>query len=448
MSSIRKRNLALVSALGLVLLATAMLAPVASAGPPKPYTVEISPLCASSDTATLFTATFTNLSRNQTLGSADLTVPSDFTVVSVTSQPPTGTATLNGTHLIELRNLNLAPGGSFTFQVTATTPTAADTYTWSVIAKQSNDFHGPPGNDFVLDSANSSLVTLVDLCALAFVVQPTSARVGEHITGNAFMPNSTNKVSVEATDGSGRLTGFDGEITLAIDPNRNPGSTDLQGATSVLATAGLAKFSSISIDVIGVGYGLVASAEGFVPAFSQDFDIVTEDCDPFQDPCTATTTAPESSNGATGDVTHTVTTTGGPFGGAILMTYAGDALDCDYYEEHTQSTLTFDVTTGQVKTGTIRIDKALVNADPNNGAAFYQVCYSTPTNRGDGLAFVDRFGNPVYPEGTNDPDKPESGLLPDCNQAPAPCRVSANKDRAGNMVVVFEAPAGDPRGRT
>lgn len=444
MPSSRQRSLALVSAFALILLATAILAPVASAGPPKPYTVEVTPLCVNSGTTPTFTVTITNLSRNQSLGSANITVPSAFTSVAAVTALPSGSGVVG--NVIELRNLSIAPGGTFVFDVQATVPasTAPGSYAWSAIAKQANDFNGPPGNDFVLDAAGSSLMTIVDSCALQFAVEPTSAKVGQNITGVPYTPSSSMKVAVRATDGTTTLP-IDGLVVdLAIDAARNPGATSLDGTTQNTTTAGVTTFSPISIGVIGIGYGLEATADGFLPALSQDFDIVTENCDPVVT-CTASTTTSETSNGATGNVVHTVTTTGGPNGGAILLTTSGGDLDCDDYVEHTQTTITFDVTTGQFKRVTVRIAKQLVNADPNNGAAFYKVCYSTPTDRGDGLAFVDRFGNPVYPEGSG--MSPTSGLLPDCNQAPAPCQQSANKDRSGDMVVVFDAPVGDPKGR-
>ena len=66
---------------------------------------------------------------------------------------------------------------------------------------------------------------------------------------------------------------------------------------------------------------------------------------------------------------------------------------------------------------------------PNNGAAFYQVCYSSDT------AFVNRSGNVV-----------NTGLLPDCNAAtPPPCVVSITKDKAGQIVEKVSVPSGDPK---
>ena len=119
---------------------------------------------------------------------------------------------------------------------------------------------------------------------------------------------------------------------------------------------------------------------------------------------------------------------------------SSDGVNCDGYVEHTTNTLTFDVTTGEFKTVVIRIPKAQVQADPNNGAAFYQICYSNDSG------FIDRFGNAV-------PANQES-LLPDCifNDAGvatnAPCVHLRNKTQAGDMLIGFTAPPGDPRGRT
>jgi hypothetical protein len=71
-----------------------------------------------------------------------------------------------------------------------------------------------------------------------------------------------------------------------------------------------------------------------------------------------------------------------------------------------------------------------VNQQANNGAAFYQVCYESPT------AFKDRFNNTV-----------NLGWLPDCKNVSnvPPCVQSITKDNAGNVLEKVLLPPGDPR---
>ncbi|MBA7696795.1 hypothetical protein ES703_105447 [subsurface metagenome] len=61
------------------------------------------------------------------------------------------------------------------------------------------------------------------------------------------------------------------EISLAI--NTNPGGGTLGGTTAVAVQDGVATFTDLSIDKVGLGYDLVASGTGFSSVFSASFDI-------------------------------------------------------------------------------------------------------------------------------------------------------------------------------
>jgi hypothetical protein len=80
----------------------------------------------------------------------------------------------------------------------------------------------------------------------------------------------------------------------------------------------------------------------------------------------------------------------------------------------------------------VRIDKVVVQAQPNNGVSFYRVCYESPTS------FTDRNGATVT-----------LGLLPDCPavSGQAPCVMSMTKTKAGDVIETLKLPAGDPRFR-
>src|SRR5207245_10008679 len=87
---------------------------------------------------------------------------------------------------------------------------------------------------------------------LSFNVQPSNTFAGAPITP---------AVQVTALDGQGNTaTGFTGNVTVAL--GANPGSGTLSGTTTVAAVAGVATFPGLSINKVGTGYTLTASATG------------------------------------------------------------------------------------------------------------------------------------------------------------------------------------------
>jgi len=98
---------------------------------------------------------------------------------------------------------------------------------------------------------------------LTFTVQPTSA-----VAGAAITP----PVQVTARDALGNTaTGFSGSITVALD--ENPGGGTLAGTKTLAAVNGVATFSTLSVDKVGAGYTLAASAAGLGGALSAPFSI-------------------------------------------------------------------------------------------------------------------------------------------------------------------------------
>lgn len=107
-------------------------------------------------------------------------------------------------------------------------------------------------------------VTAAAATALAFAVQPTDA-----VAGVAIAP----AVQVEIVDAFGnRVTGATSSVTLAILDNPNGGT--LSGTKTVTAVAGVANFSTLSINVAGTGYSLAATATGLNGAASNDFNVI------------------------------------------------------------------------------------------------------------------------------------------------------------------------------
>src|SRR2546430_1617186 len=103
---------------------------------------------------------------------------------------------------------------------------------------------------------------------LAFTVQPSGTAAGASITP---------ALQIVARDAQGNtVPSFTGVVTLALETN--PAGGTLSGTTSVAAVAGVATFSTLSIDKsgsgkTGTGYTLSATAAGLTGATSEPFDI-------------------------------------------------------------------------------------------------------------------------------------------------------------------------------
>jgi hypothetical protein len=413
------------AALGLAILAAPAMAAT------KPFSMVVSPASVAAGQSTTFSVTLTNRTSQQQLGSANITVPSAFTAVSVADPPGAATATMNG-NVVQLRDAGVAPGGSIVVSVTATVPSAcAATYTWAVVAKQANDFSGPPGNDLTLDSATSSLTTSVaGGCALRFVAgrQPAASRVNQTISAVDYQPGGPS-VQVEVVDGAGqRVTTSTASITVALGPST--GSGTLHGTVTVSASAGVASFGNLSIDAPGT-YTLRATSAGLSATTSSAFRV-----DQVAVACIEDVTC--SASLVNGTTTFDVTAAGNAgvdAGFLILDNGIGMAIDCAGYTELT-ATPTVIEGPNRAKTVTSTIDKRVMNAQPNNGASFLQMCFGAPytfaTRPGTTLTGVDTNGDSV-----NDFFY---GLLPDCGTAP--CVSSRNKTNAGDGVIVTQAPTG------
>src|SRR5207247_36601 len=98
---------------------------------------------------------------------------------------------------------------------------------------------------------------------LLFTIQPTSTVAGLPITP---------AVQVTAHDARGNpAASFTGNVTVAL--GTNPAGGTLSGTTSVAAVAGVATFSTLSIDRVGSGYSLSAAATGLSSTTSAIFAV-------------------------------------------------------------------------------------------------------------------------------------------------------------------------------
>ncbi len=108
----------------------------------------------------------------------------------------------------------------------------------------------------------STTVTPGAPAALAFSVQPSSA-----VAGVGIAPS----VQVALVDAYGNPSPGAASVTLSL--GTNPGGGTLSGTLTVAAVAGVATFPGLSIDKVGTGYTLAATATGLTGATSAAFNI-------------------------------------------------------------------------------------------------------------------------------------------------------------------------------
>lgn len=203
-----------------------------------------------------------------------------------------------------------------TVTITAEVPCATGAYTWSIITKQSNNFSGPPGNNFILTPAGSNLVTTVSgQCSLRWLTQPKDAKTSTAITNTpydaAFPPTGGPSIQVEVRSApySGgasptRVSFSSDVVTLQIGANPGGLPAALQGTTSAAAHSGVATFSpGPEITKPGPNYTLLATNTtlNMVSGESTSFDVSDAVC---QAPCT---TAETSAGGTRARVTSNST---------------------------------------------------------------------------------------------------------------------------------------------
>jgi hypothetical protein len=243
----------------------------------KPYTASFDPGPLAGGGTVHVNLAIKNLANPQALGSANVTAArsgsSSFTIVGATASQ--GDATVASGSLLQLRNLNLAPGGTANVDITVRTPCTAGSYTWSLVAKQSNGFNGPPGNDFTLTAGSNLATALAGTCRLVWDTQPAAAKVNTVITGTAGDPSGPS-VDVKAVDGDGNvLTSAGGTVTLNKSAGAFTTTGGAFGGTTASLVGGVATFSGFTSNDTGTGFKVYASSPGFVstPDSSPAFDI-------------------------------------------------------------------------------------------------------------------------------------------------------------------------------
>ena len=149
---------------------------------------------------------------------------------------------------------------------------------------------------------------------LAFVSQPVTTAPGAPIVP---------PVQVAIQDGFGNtLTGSSMAVTLMLVTN--PTGATLSGTLTQSAVNGIATFANLSIDRIGSGYTLAASAAGVIGATSDAFDVAACTTEPanLTNWWTASGDAADIRGGADGTIQGGVTFTSGKVGQAFSFSGA------------------------------------------------------------------------------------------------------------------------------
>src|SRR5512143_2277783 len=130
------------------------------------------------------------------------------------------------------------------------------------------------GSGYTL-KATASVLTPV--ASAAFNVVPGAADhlvVGQQPTSTTAGAVISPAVTVRVLDALGNLvTGFSGDVTVAISAGSGTVGASLSGTKTVAATSGVASFATLSIDKSGTGYTLLATATGLTETTSAAFNV-------------------------------------------------------------------------------------------------------------------------------------------------------------------------------
>jgi hypothetical protein len=360
-----------------------------------------------------------------------------------------GTITLlnNGTNAAYA----LAPGESLTVDVTIV-PDQDGVVNIPTETKQSNDFSGT-GNDFLLVGSDP-VIYVGTPYHLEFGTPPSDVQVSNSSGTHPMCPPPT----VQVVDAVGNLvTSLDPlTVTLAPQPDtqgrvsglKYNGSTTLQETT--VAGTGTATFGSGTADsctgltasTLGGAYPLEASAswngmtltvpDGDVPSFSVLQYVAP--CGTTESTC-ATPQIPDPSGHTSAQVTGNGTTTNRMSVGVGID--APELLSCN--DGNPFRAVTRVDVAQHSKTVTLIWDKKAVQWQTNNGAPFWNVCFSAP------YEFPTVGGYSAEPDPTAQPPTTDyEGLLVDCGTVDTvkfpvgtyPCVMDRGKQAANEVVHV------------
>ncbi len=417
----------------------------------KSYTAVVTPDPVGAGQTVKFTLTIVNTTKTQQLGSSNLTAPSQFRLIEDADSPsapsPAGTADIVGTNggTVQLRNLALPPSGTMTVTFDAEVPCANGDYGWSIITKQSNNFSGSPGNNYILTAQGSDLVTTVSgSCSLSWLTQPLHARTSTAITNTpydaAFPPTTGPFIQVEVRSApydvgtTTRVLGSSDVVTLQIGANPGGLPATLQGTTSATAENGVATFSpGPQITQPGPNYTLLATNPIMVSGESTTFDISDAVC---QTPCITRET---SAGGTRASVDASNVPAGGFVAASVGVNVAG--FTCTPSPSpNTQVVAVFPSVADPASPGTMVIRTTFSLGILDRPASQVRACLASA------LAFTQADGTPAVAAIIGG-DSLFVGVPPDCdNQTPvAPCFLpSLRNNQTDELTIRLLVAGNDP----
>jgi hypothetical protein len=271
---------------------------------------------------------------------------------------------------------------------------------------------------------------------LVFLSQPRDAQVGEKITTADFdLSAASMQVAVVPPDDLAPYNPI-GSATGSV--LLTPSPTGSFTGTTASFSGGVATFSALTGNATGTYTVTATDGSSSTAATSDPFAIVDFGgiCPTGDTICSGSATSSDKKTSAA--ITST-TSTGFPQDTtlAITMLDPGTA-NCEGFTPLSGSDgVSVDVQPLTDLTEiTIRLNKSLVNASPNNGVAHFDVCFGGINTSDPGQAFTTKDGSEaVFVDGLY------WGLLPDCHGTPTePCVASRNKDKSGDALIVFDVP--------
>ena len=418
----------------------------------KPYTVNISPGPTPQGAPVTFAVVIYNATSPQSIGSANMSIQNTtgFVITGATiasGGSPTATASLSG-QTVQLRSLNLLSYTSMTVDITGFAPCAVESNSWTIEAKQSNDFSGPPGNDFYLDTTKSSLTfnTTATRCSLTFAppngAQPADSTVNTAISSQPFLTPSPSvpPVEVGVLDANGTLItdpnapGSSAQVSVALSPGYPTGAV-LSGTLTATALSGVAKFSNLSINLPSLSsYALTATSLIATSTTSTPFYIWQSEqtCTGGGNSCGVN--LPTSNKGEGTSISAPTTSTGVLKGSLNVQNLTSVCGYSGFFSPFGTTVISGSDISG-TGFGVLTAIVTIVKSDVLGPASQYQICYEDPNQFPGGTQTTDSNNNVIY-----------VALLQTCKLTNnvAPCINSITKDKAGDVVESLMVLPGDP----
>jgi hypothetical protein len=374
--------------------------------------------------------TMVNESNQARLGSANVTAPAGVSVTGASTSVGTVSVVAG---VIQLRNTDLAAGGSVTLSISARVECAANhlSYVWGFAVKQANDFNGT-GNDLAKVGA-STANTVTGTCGIAFSKQPKSAENAPTSITNKIYDPAGDPVTVTVMDAAGldSVPWWSGSVSVAIGDDPTAGQAAIGGTISGNAQSGNVTLAP-TISLAGSGYSLLATASPNAGASSgtstaavesDNFNIVDD-----ADIClTANSKCKAESQGPKTTAVVEAAGTNGNAGDLVILSLNDPAVtppSCGGGYVPTSELFVFNVTTSNGSTASNRPKTATFTMAAQfvtQSASKYQVCFQGISGTATFLAACANK-NPVLP-----------------------CILSKVLDKSKNLVIVVAAPGGDPK---